>query len=179
MFTSTSQATPALPFPQVFATQISSNPAPKEKRRSVSGNIFFLSKGPISWSSKRQEITAESTMQSEYISLWYAGRQASWFRSMAEAIEHPLSEGIKLYCDSESAIALATCGEVAHKGAKHFDVKYHSTRDRVERNEICIEYVPTQDNLADFLTKQLPPNSFINSRDSYSASVTHVLQRKD
>ena len=118
-------------------------------------------------------------MQSEYISLWYAGRQASWFRSMAEAIGRPLSEGIKLYCDSESAIALATRGEVAHKGAKHFDVKYHSTRDRVERNEICIEYVPTQDNLADFLTKQLPPNNFINSRDSYSASVTHVLQRKD
>ena len=98
---------------------------------------------------------------------------------MAEAIRHPLSEGIKLYCDSESAIALATHGEVAHKGAKHFDVKYHSTRDRVERNEICIEYVPTQDNLADFLTKQLPPNGFINSRDTYAASVTHVLQRKD
>ena len=51
------------------------DPAPEEKCCSVSGNIFFLSKGLISWSSKKQEITAKSTMQSEYISLWYA---VSW-----------------------------------------------------------------------------------------------------
>ena len=84
------------------------DPAPEEKHCSVSGNIFFLSKGPISWSSKKQEITAKLTMQSEYISLWYAGHQASWFRSMADAIGCPLSGGIIINCDSESAIALAT-----------------------------------------------------------------------
>ena len=98
---------------------------------------------------------------------------------MAEAISRPLSEGIVIHCDSESAIALATRGEVAHKEAKHFDVKYHSTRDRVERNEIWVTYVPTKDNLADFLTKQLPPNDFISTRDTYAVNVSDVLARKD
>jgi hypothetical protein len=155
------------------------DPAPEDKRRSVSGSIFFLSKGPISWSSRKQELTAESTMEAEYISLWSAGRQASWIRSMADAIGRPLPGPLKINCDSQSAIALATRGEVTHKGSKHFGVKFHATRDRVDRNEISIPYIPSCDNLADFLTKSLPVDSFVSSRDAYSVNLDLVLERRD
>jgi hypothetical protein len=117
-------------------------------------------KAPYSWSSKKQELTAESTMESEYIALWLSGRQASWTRSIFEAIGLPLQEPIQINCDSESAIALATRGEAQHKGSKHFDVKYHATRDRVDRNEIQVKYVPTEDNIADIFTKPLPKERF-------------------
>jgi len=132
----------------------------EDKRRSISGNIFFLSRGPFSWSSKKQDLTAESTMESEYISLWLAGRQASWIRNVFDAIGLPLEAPLRINCDSQSAIALANRGEAEHKGSKHFDVKWHGTRDRVERNEIEVKYCPTSDNFADILTKPLAKERF-------------------
>ena len=43
-----------------------------DKQCSISGNVFFLQAGPFAWSSKKQELTAESTTEAEYISLWLA-----------------------------------------------------------------------------------------------------------
>ena len=79
-----------------------------EKRHSVSGNVFFLQSGPFSWSSKKQELTAESTTEAEYISLWLAGRQSTWIRSILEAVGLPMEKPLHIMSDSQSAIALAT-----------------------------------------------------------------------
>ena len=95
-------------------------------------------------------------MEAEYIALWAAGRQASWIRQFYEGITFPLKNPVLVLTNSQSAIALATRTEVQHKGSKHFNVKYHSTKDRVERNEIKVSYVKTQLNVADIFTKSLP-----------------------
>ena len=129
---------------------------PENKRCSVSGACFFLSSAVFSWSSKKQAITAESTMEAEYITLWATGRQASWIRQFYKGITFPLESPVLVLTDLQSVIALATRTEVQHKGSKHFDVKYHSTKDRVERNEIKVSYVKTQLNVADIFTKSLP-----------------------
>ena len=44
---------------------------------------------------------------------------------------------------------------VYHARTKHIDVKYHIIRERVEMGEICLEYVRTDENMADVLTKGL------------------------
>ena len=95
-------------------------------------------------------------MEAKYITLWPAGQQASWIHQFYEGITFPLKEPVLVLCDSQSAIALATCTEVQHRGSKHFDIKYHSTKDHVECNEIKVSYVRTQQNVADIFTKSLP-----------------------
>ena len=139
-----------------------------EKRRSVSGNVFFIQSGPFSWSSKKQELTAESTTEAEYISLWLAGRQSTWIRSILEAVGLPMEKPLRIMSDSQSAIALATRGEATHKGSKHFDVKFHATRDRVERNEIEILFCPTKEQVADGLTKPLSRERFQEMTKSFA-----------
>ena len=49
-----------------------------------------------------------------------------------------------------------TNNPVHHKRTKHIDVRYHYTRELVAAGQIALVYVPTQEQLADVLTKALP-----------------------
>jgi hypothetical protein len=54
--------------------------------------------------------------------------------------------------DNTTAIALAK-NPILHDRSKHIDVKFHFTRECVERGDIILEHVRTGDELADILTK--------------------------
>ena len=49
-----------------------------------------------------------------------------------------------------------------HKRTKHIDVKYKYTRKEQERGTICVEYVPSEENLVDFFTKPLARVQFMD-----------------
>lgn len=42
------------------------------------------------------------------------------------------------------------------KRSKHIDIRYHYIREKYNANEIQLEYVPSENNVADILTKCLP-----------------------
>jgi hypothetical protein len=63
--------------------------------------------------------------------------------------------GVKDGCSkNQSAIALSK-NPVLHDISKHINTKYHFIRECVELGEISLEFVGTQDQLADLLTKPL------------------------
>ena len=138
-------------------------------------NVFFMQSGPFSWSSKKQELTAESTTEAKYISLWLAGRQSAWIRNILEAIGQPMEKPLRTTSDSQSAIALVTRGEASHKGSKHFNVKFHTTRDCVERNKIEVMFCPTKDQITDGLTKPLTRERFTFMKNSFSLLPTSMV----
>jgi len=45
-----------------------------------------------------------------------------------------------------------------HAKSKHIQQCYHYTRESVKRGHITLAYVPTSENLADIMTKPLPPS---------------------
>ena len=53
-----------------------------------------------------------------------------------------------------------------HERTKHIDRRHFFVRELVERQTIEVPYVNTVDNLADFFTKPLPPNTFTSLRDA-------------
>ena len=66
--------------------------------------------------------------------------------------------------DNQGCIAM-TENPIIHKRSKHIDIKYHFTRERVEMGEVRLEYVATEHQLADMMTKALQPKRLAVLRD--------------
>lgn len=59
-----------------------------------------------------------------------------------------------LCIDNKSAIELMK-NPVLHGRSKHIDVRFHFIRKCIERGELIVKYVGTQEQRADILTKAL------------------------
>ena len=68
-------------------------------------------------------------------------------------------KGVRLDCDSQSAIFLAK-NLAYHAKTKHIDVQYHFVRDMVEDKKVLLEKVDTVKNVADSLTKSISTEKF-------------------
>ena len=124
-------------------------------RRSISGFVFMLSGSAITWSSKRQQSTALSSTEAEYMAASAATKEAIWLRSfLSELGQLRLPYTVPLLIDNQSAIALIKNPE-HHEQTKHIAVRYHFIRDAYEDSVIEPEYVLTGDQVADVLTKPL------------------------
>lgn len=133
-------------------------------RRSTTGYIFKLFDNcTISWNTRRQSTVAASTTEAEYMALFEAVREAMWLRSLADSIKLKISNPIVIFEDNNGCISIAN-NPTNHKRSKHIDIKYHFSREQVENNKIKLVYIPTEKQLADFLTKPLPNIKFIELR---------------
>jgi Reverse transcriptase (RNA-dependent DNA polymerase)/gag-polypeptide of LTR copia-type len=136
----------------------------QETRRSTSGFIFNIGSGAISWSSKRQSTVALSTCEAEYLGQTQATKEAIFLRSLLQELrpeEQPSATII--YCDNQGAIALAKNPQF-HARTKHIDIQHHFVREKVASGEVDLQYVPTEEQLADGLTKPLSKEKFFKFR---------------
>lgn len=123
-------------------------------RKSTTGYAFLIGDGEVSWSSKRQPTVALSTTEAEYMPASHCTREAIWLQQLLGDVGYNLEEGTLIMNDNQGAIALAK-NPVHHSRTKHIDVQHHFIRERLERGDICLEYCPTEDMVADILTKAL------------------------
>ncbi|GBE84202.1 hypothetical protein SCP_0601800 [Sparassis crispa] len=126
-----------------------------EDRKAISGYAFLIDSGAVSWSSKRQEIIALSTTEAEYVAATHAAKEALWLCSLIGQVFQPFSEAVTLYSDNQSAIALSRDNQY-HARTKHIDIRFHFIRWIVEEEKLKLIYCPTEDMVADCLTKALP-----------------------
>jgi hypothetical protein len=125
-------------------------------RRSVTGYIFLLAGGPISWRSARQEMVAISTTEAEYVAAATAVQELRWLRSLLSPLSVDISLPTPLYGDNQSAIAISRNPE-HHGRTKHIDVRNHVVRQQVGIGTVKYEYISTSEQIADLLTKGLGP----------------------
>ena len=62
---------------------------------------------------------------------------------------------IQIYSDNQSAITIAY-GNQMHARTKHLDIRLYFLRDTIENKKVTLEYLPTEQMVADILTKGLP-----------------------
>ncbi|GJZ20338.1 hypothetical protein Tco_0556928 [Tanacetum coccineum] len=134
----------------------------KDSSRSTSGYIFMLSGGPISWRSHKQELTATSTMMAEYVACYHATSHAILLRNLISGLNvvDSISRPIILYYDNRPAVRFLNNTSSTGAGL-YLETKYLYVQEKVEDNNIVIEYISTHDMLVDPLTKGLPPKLFL------------------
>ncbi|GJY32596.1 zinc finger, CCHC-type containing protein [Tanacetum coccineum] len=127
-----------------------------EDHSSTSGWVFLLGGGAISWASKKQTCITSSTMESEFVALAAAGNEAEWLRNLVYEIPlwpKPMST-ISIRCDSAATLAKAY-SQVYNGKSRHLGVRHSMIRELIMNGVISVEFVRTQLNLADHLTKGL------------------------
>ena len=67
--------------------------------------------------------------------------------------------------DNQGAISIAK-NPVAHARTKHIDIRYHYIREAVQNGTINLCFCPSENMIADLLTKPLPRGRFTMLRDA-------------
>ena len=135
-----------------------------ETRRSTSGYVFQIGNSTISWCSRKQSSVAKSSAEAEYIALSFATQEAIWLRRLLFDFGYGTESSTTIFEDNQGAIQL-TRNPKFHNRTKHIDICYHFVREKVASKEICVAYCPTQDMLADIMTKGLTRVTFEKFRD--------------
>ena len=85
-------------------------------------------------------------------------------RKLLRDLGHDMSAPTLLHEDNTAAMKWATDSSAWSK-TRHIDVKFHAIREWVEDGAIKLVYCPTAAQLADGLTKALPPAMHKHSAD--------------
>jgi len=133
-------------------------------RKSISGYFFTYAGAIVQWKSKRQSTIALSSTEAEYLSNTEAARQAVYLRRLLHQIGQPQSSPTKIFTDNQGAKAIAE-DKTIHSRTKHFDIRHHWIRKKVQSGGITLRYCPSTEMIADMLTKALPRVKFEYLRD--------------
>ena len=134
-----------------------------DDRRSTSGMVFYLNESAITWVSQKQRCVALSSCEAEFMAATAAACQAIWLRNILSQISSEFVGPVVIFIDNRSAIDLAK-NPVFHGRSKHIDVCYHFIRECVERGEVILKHVSSNEQRADIMTKALIKNKFEDMR---------------
>nr|GEU44848.1 integrase, catalytic region, zinc finger, CCHC-type, peptidase aspartic, catalytic [Tanacetum cinerariifolium] len=123
----------------------------KDDCKSTSRGLQFLGRKLMSWSSKKQDCIAMSTLEAKYVSLSACCAQVIWMCTQLLDYGYKNNRNL-MYCDSKSAIAIS-CNPVQHSKTKHIDIRYHFIKEHVDKVIIMAQ----QQHVADVYPDGLCP----------------------
>ncbi|GJU19607.1 retrovirus-related pol polyprotein from transposon TNT 1-94 [Tanacetum coccineum] len=145
---------PDLVFAVCMCARYQANPTEKHLyAKKYVWSMQLLGDTLVSWSSKKQNSTAISSTEAEYIALSGCCDQILWMRSQLTNYGRGFNK-IPLYCDNKSVIALCY-NNVQHSRSKHIDIRHHFIKEQVENGVVELYFVRTEYQLADIFTKPL------------------------
>ena len=131
--------------------------------KSVGGNVFLLLGGAISWRAKTQPCIAVSSCDSEYTACYDTAKEAVYMRLLLKELgfEKYLTTEAKfiIQTDNQAAIAVAN-GTTKHEHVKHILVHIAFLRQLVKSKQVSLNFVASENNVADAFTKNLPKPAF-------------------
>jgi hypothetical protein len=103
-----------------------------------------------------------STTEAEYVAAGSCCAQALYMKQQLEDFEIYLDH-IPIWCDNTSAINL-TKNPIQHSRTKHIEIRHHFLRDHVQKGDIVVEFIRSEDQFADIFTKPLQEDQFCRLR---------------
>ena len=135
-----------------------------DETKSTSGYVFTLGGGAITWRSARQTIIARSTMESEFVALEMRGSEVEWLKNFLANISLGMkpTPSVSIHCDCQSAITIAKNKNYNGKN-KHIQLRHNLVKQLLKSGIISNDYVRSEQNLADPLTKPLERNMILET----------------
>jgi len=112
----------------------------------------------IGWSCRKQNTIALFTTEAKYVSAASCCSQILWVRNQLEDYSLRYTS-VLIFCDNTSAINLSK-NPIQHSRSKHIEIKHHFIRDHVQKKNIALSFVDTENQLADIFKKPLVEEKF-------------------
>jgi hypothetical protein len=132
--------------------------------RSHTGATMTLGKGVIQSVSTKQKINTRSSTEAELVSTDDVISKVQWTKLFLEAQGFAIKENV-INRDNESTMRLEQNGKASSgKRTRHFNIKYFYITCLIEGKEVTIKYCPTDEMIADYMTKPLTGEKFTKFR---------------
>ena len=128
-----------------------------EDGKSHYGYTISLGKRNGSFCAKSAKIplVCMSSTEAEYVACCYAAQELAYVGRLLRQLGFHTGEPSIMMEDNMSTIEMIK-GNINHKTNKHINPKFNYTRQQVERGYLKIVHCPTEEMIADLLTKALP-----------------------
>jgi hypothetical protein len=126
-----------------------------------SGTVGFESDTSCNFAfvSGKQPVVAKSVGEAELIAENKVGDHVEWCREILEELGYP-QECVPMYVDSTCTMQMLKQGTGSFKRAKHIKVRFFWMKDLIDTRKIKLIYVPTEELVADILTKPMSGANF-------------------
>ena len=123
-------------------------------------------------SSTKQKLNTRSSTESELVGVDDMMPSILWTRYFLQAQGYKVSDNV-IFQDNKSTMLLERNGKISSsKRTKHINVRYFFITDRISKGEVRVEWCPTKDMVADFMTKPLQGSLFKKFRDLIMGALT-------
>jgi hypothetical protein len=133
--------------------------------RSQTGCVISIGGGSVYCKSGKQKLTSKSSTEAELVGLSDSLPQIIWLRNFLIAQGHQLGPA-RVHQDNKSVLNLVQRGAPASERTRHINIRYFFAKDKVDSKEIELAYLPTEQMVADMLTKPLQGSLFRSLRAS-------------
>ena len=142
-------------------------------RKSTTGYLIYLGKNLIDWGSKKQPVVSQSSCEAELVAATTAGKKSAYLRKVLDEIIELATNSTsqaprettgqvtepekkrhkyQLYCDNIGTIQALENGDFVGR-LKHIETRYYYLANEIESGNIKIDYVRSEQNPADIMTK--------------------------
>jgi hypothetical protein len=134
--------------------------------KSHTGATMTMGEGVLCSISTKQKVMSRSSTEAELIAVDDVISKIMWSKLFIEAQGFEILLTI-IYRDNTSSMKLELNGKASSgKRTRHLNIKYFYITDLIERKEVIIEYRPTDEMTADYMSKPLTGKKFFYHRTS-------------
>ncbi|GJX15390.1 zinc finger, CCHC-type containing protein [Tanacetum coccineum] len=145
---------------------------------STSGWVFLLGGGAISWASKKQTCITGSTMESKFVALAAAGKEAEWLKNLVLEISMWSKSIAPIFIRCDTAATLAKAYSQMYNGkSRHLGVRHCMIHELITNGVISIEFVRSQQKLVDYLTKELARDLVIKYAEGMGLNICKIEEQ--
>ena len=118
------------------------------------------------------------SVEAEYMAMHMGSCKAICLHKLLTCLFDQELEPMVIYHDNQSCIKLSE-NPVFHDRSKHIDIEYDFIRDRAQKGAIKLQYISTDDQVADILTKPLVKGMFVFFGDKHAVVENTFLSNKE